>query len=75
MSRTVDKKKGFEVPKSAKKKEDILKPRQIINPKQNAIIAFVIFVFVMIVYQMTNSTSLAFWDSGEYATTLSLIHI
>lgn len=67
--------KGFEVPKNAKLKQDIIKPIQIINPKHNAIIAFVVFAFVMIVYQMTNSPSLAFWDAGEYATTARIFSV
>ncbi len=65
----------FEVPKTIKAKEDILKPIQIINPKHNGIIAFVVFAFVMIVYQITNSPSLAFWDAGEYATTAKLFSV
>ncbi len=75
MSQKNQVRKGFEVPKTIKSKEDILKPIQIINPKHNGIIAFVVFVFVMIVYQMTNSPSLAFWDAGEYATTAKLFSV
>lgn len=67
--------KGFELPKTVKKPEELLRPVQIIGPKQNAIIAFVVFVFVMIVYQMTNSPSLAFWDAGEYTTTSRLFSV
>lgn len=65
----------FEVPKTLKLKEDNLKPIQIIDPKHNGIIAFIVFVFVLVVYQMTNSPSLAFWDAGEYATTSKLFSV
>jgi len=68
-------KKEFVVPKNAKLKEDIIRPLQIISPKHNAIIAFIVFAFVMIVYQMTNSPSLAFWDSGEYTTAAKLFSV
>lgn len=67
--------KGFEVPKTAKKQEELLRPVQIIEPRLNAIIAMVVFAFVMIIYQMTNSPSLAFWDAGEYATTARLFSV
>ena len=75
MSRKIIQKKGFEVPKNAKLKEEVIKPIQIIDPKHNGIIAFIVFAFVMIVYQMTNSPSLAFWDAGEYATTAKLFSV
>ncbi len=75
MSRKSKITKGFEVPKDAKIKEDIIKPIQIIEPKQNAIIAFIVFAFVMVIYQMTNSPSLAFWDAGEYATTAKIFSV
>ncbi len=75
MSKKKNNTKGFEVPKNAKIKSEILKPRQIIDVKFNAIIAFIVFAFVMIVYQMTNSPSLAFWDAGEYATTAKIFSV
>ncbi len=75
MSKKRDNNKGFQVPKTVKIKEEILKPRQIIDAKLNAIIAFVVFAFIMIIYQMTNSPSLAFWDAGEYATTAKLFSV
>lgn len=70
------KSKEFKVPETRKKIDNSsLKPIQIIDVKQNGLIAFAIFVFTMIIYQLTNAPSLSFWDAGEYATTINIFSV
>ncbi len=71
MKKDIKTKAGFKVPKTLVNDIKTMKPQQIIAPKSNGIIAFVVFIFTLIIYQLTNAPSLSFWDAGEYATTIS----
>ena len=51
------------------------RPQTIISPKSNAIIAFSIFLFTLVIYQITNAKSVSFWDSGEYIASSSILGI
>ncbi len=51
------------------------KPKTIISIKTNTIIAILIFLFTMIIYQLTNSKSTSFWDAGEYIACSSILGI
>jgi hypothetical protein len=76
MSKQKNKKEGgFKVPRQKVTDTLNLKPVKIIEAKLNAIIAFVVFAFTMIIYQMTNAPSLSYWDAGEYATTINIFSV
>ncbi|OQY38283.1 MAG: hypothetical protein B6226_03905 [Candidatus Cloacimonetes bacterium 4572_65] len=66
---------GYKVPQVAAKPKSTIKPIQIIEPKLNGIIAFVVFAFTLIMYQLTNAPSLSFWDAGEYSTTVHIFSV
>ena len=51
------------------------KPHTIISPKANIIIGLFIFLFTLIIYQMTNAKSTSFWDAGEYISSSSILGI
>jgi tetratricopeptide (TPR) repeat protein len=53
----------------------LLKPQNILAPKTNWIIAFSVFITTLIVYLLTNARTMSFWDSGEYATCISILGI
>ncbi len=52
-----------------------LRPQNILAPRTNWIIAISIFISTLIVYLLTNAKTMSFWDSGEYATCISILGI
>jgi len=55
--------------------ETLLRPQALVPPKTNTIVAWIVFAFALIIYMMTQARSLSFWDSGEYATCISLLGV
>ncbi len=53
----------------------VLKPQEIINKKINMLNAFFVYLFVQIVYLITQANSLSFWDAGEYITCSSILGV
>ena len=51
------------------------KPQQILNPRTNQIVAFLVFISTLIVYMLTQARTMSFWDSGEYATCISILGV
>ncbi|MCK9328757.1 MAG: DUF2723 domain-containing protein [Candidatus Cloacimonetes bacterium] len=51
------------------------KPKTIISVKTNTIIAIAIFLFTLLIYQLTNSKSTSFWDAGEYISCSSILGV
>ncbi|MBW6516009.1 MAG: DUF2723 domain-containing protein [Candidatus Cloacimonetes bacterium] len=79
-SKPIMKKKGVKTPISIQPKYDFnddwhMRPRNIVNLKTNALIAFAIFVGCLIVYWITQNRSVTFWDVGEYITCSSILGI
>ncbi|MBC8525672.1 MAG: DUF2723 domain-containing protein [Candidatus Cloacimonetes bacterium] len=46
-----------------------------INKRTNAIIAFLIFIVVFLIYFITKPASLSFWDCGEYVACSSILGV
>jgi len=51
------------------------KPTTIISTSTNMLIAAGVFLFTLIIYQLTNAKSMSFWDAGEYITCSSILGI
>lgn len=52
-----------------------LKPQVIVDRVTNSIAAWSIFAVTLLVYLITNAKTMSFWDSGEYATCISIFGI
>ncbi|HNZ06499.1 MAG TPA: DUF2723 domain-containing protein [Candidatus Cloacimonadota bacterium] len=55
--------------------DSIYRPQVIIAPKTNMMIAWIIFAASLLVYLLTQARTLSFWDSGEYATCMSILGV
>ncbi|MDD2228237.1 MAG: DUF2723 domain-containing protein [Candidatus Cloacimonetes bacterium] len=53
----------------------LLKPQVIVASKTNRLIALGIFVFTLVIYMLTQARTMSFWDSGEYATCISILGV
>ncbi|MDP2174234.1 MAG: DUF2723 domain-containing protein [Candidatus Cloacimonadaceae bacterium] len=52
-----------------------LRPCELVKPKINWIAAGIVFSLTLIVYMLTQARTLSFWDSGEYATCISILGV
>ncbi|MGC9361725.1 MAG: protein O-mannosyl-transferase family, partial [Candidatus Syntrophosphaera sp.] len=52
-----------------------LRPQPLVPKKLNTLVAWIIFVVALAVYLLTQARSLSFWDSGEYATCISILGV
>lgn len=67
---------NYQVPARSKIVDDPdLKPQQIMSPFTNKLVAFLVFLSTLIVYAMTQARTMSFWDSGEYATCISILGV
>ncbi|HNU98160.1 MAG TPA: DUF2723 domain-containing protein, partial [Candidatus Syntrophosphaera thermopropionivorans] len=55
--------------------ETLLRPQALVPSKTNTIVAWIVFAFALIIYMLTQARSLSFWDSGEYATCISILGV
>lgn len=53
----------------------VYKPQALVPAKYNAWVAWGIFAFTLIVYMLTQARTMSFWDSGEYATCISILGV
>ena len=51
------------------------RPQSVVDVKTNTIVAWSVFLVSFIVYYMTAAKSMSFWDSGEYATCISILGV
>lgn len=66
----------YEKPEAYIKIDDtLLKPQVIVPINKNRLIALGLFVFTLIVYMLTQARTMSFWDSGEYATCISILGV
>lgn len=66
----------YEKPEAYVKLDDtLLKPQTIVPIDKNRLIALGLFVFTLIVYMLTQARTMSFWDSGEYATCISILGV
>jgi hypothetical protein len=52
-----------------------LRPQQIVPHKLNTLVTWLVFALTLVVYMLTQARSLSFWDSGEYATCISILGV
>lgn len=52
-----------------------IKPMAIVPKMYNAILAWAIFAFTLAIYVLTQARTMSFWDSGEFATCLSILGV
>lgn len=72
----VIKHKEYKVPEKPKPLEDFrFRPQPLANPKLNNIVAWAVFAVVILIYLLTQARSTSFWDSGEYATCVSILGV
>ncbi|HOH47135.1 MAG TPA: DUF2723 domain-containing protein, partial [Candidatus Cloacimonadota bacterium] len=53
----------------------VLKPQPVENRKLHLILAWGVFALSLIVYMLTQARTMSFWDSGEYATCISILGV
>ncbi len=51
------------------------RPQPLVPSKTNTIVAWAVFAVALLVYMLTQARSLSFWDSGEYATCISILGV
>jgi hypothetical protein len=59
----------------AKVDDQLLKPQVLVSSKTNRMIALAVFALTLIVYMLTQARTMSFWDSGEYATCISILGV
>lgn len=52
-----------------------LRPMAIVPKLYNTILAWVIFAFTLAIYISTQARTMSFWDSGEFATCISILGV
>ncbi len=62
-------------PKAAPIDDAVIRPQQLVPPRINTIVAWAVFAVALVVYLLTQARSLSFWDSGEYATCISILGV
>ncbi len=66
----------YQKPEPIKQYHDfVLRPQAIIPVKYNRILAWLIFAVTLVIYLSTQARSMSFWDSGEYATCVSILGV
>ena len=55
--------------------DESLRPQNIVPVKLNRWIALGVFLAVLVVYMLTQARTMSFWDSGEYATCISILGV
>lgn len=55
--------------------DQVLKPQALANNKLNRIVAWSLFAFSLLIYMLTQARTMSFWDSGEYATCISILGV
>ncbi|MBW6514100.1 MAG: DUF2723 domain-containing protein [Candidatus Syntrophosphaera sp.] len=55
--------------------ESEFRPQPLVPRRINTIVAWAVFAFALIIYLLTQARSLSFWDSGEYATCISILGV
>ncbi len=55
--------------------DESLRPQRVVPVKLNRWIAFGVFLAVLVVYMLTQARTMSFWDSGEYATCISILGV
>lgn len=69
-------KPDYRVPEKAVIIDDSqFRPQALNSPKTNIIVAWAVFAVTLIVYLLTQARSASFWDSGEYATCISILGV
>ena len=69
-------KKNYEVPEKPVIIDDqVMKPQVIVPKNINTIVAWAVFAVTIIIYMMTQARTMSFWDSGEYATCVSILGV
>ncbi|MDY0299065.1 MAG: DUF2723 domain-containing protein [Candidatus Cloacimonadaceae bacterium] len=70
------KRKEYEIPNPIPVTDNLpIKPQAIVNKKYNRIVAWLIFAVTLAVYVATQARTMSFWDSGEYATCISILGV
>ncbi|HQB97813.1 MAG TPA: DUF2723 domain-containing protein, partial [Candidatus Cloacimonadota bacterium] len=66
----------YQKPEAIRIKDDLpLKPQALVPDLHNKILAWAIFALTLIVYMATQARTMSFWDSGEYATCISILGV
>ena len=53
----------------------VLRPQPVENKRLHLILAWGVFALSLIVYVLTQARTMSFWDSGEYATCISILGV
>jgi len=74
---TTSKKAEYKKPEPLVKKLDeaILRPQAIVPVLYNRLLAWLIFAVTIGIYISTQARTMSFWDSGEYATCISILGV
>lgn len=73
---TKAKPKQYEKPEPKIRRDDsVIRPQAIVPQNHNRILAGVLFALTLVVYVTTQARTMSFWDSGEYATCISILGV
>ena len=73
---TKSKKKAYEVPaKAIVVDSQVMIPQALVPRRTNMWVAWAVFAFTIMIYMFTQARTMSFWDSGEYATCISILGV
>lgn len=70
------KQKAYEKPqKPIVVDSQVMIPQTLVPRKTNTWVAWAVFAVTLLVYMLTQARTMSFWDSGEYATCISILGV
>ncbi|MDD2422803.1 MAG: DUF2723 domain-containing protein [Candidatus Cloacimonetes bacterium] len=73
---TQEKPTEYKKPEPPKTVDDMtMRPQPVLPIAYNRLIAWLVFAFTLVVYMSTQARTMSFWDSGEFATCISILGV
>ena len=55
--------------------DSVMRPQAIVPVNYNRLFAWIVFAFTLVIYMSTQARTMSFWDSGEFATCISILGV
>ncbi|MCB5261601.1 MAG: DUF2723 domain-containing protein, partial [Candidatus Cloacimonetes bacterium] len=73
---TQDKPSEYKKPEAPRTVDNaMIRPQAIVPVNYNRLLAWLVFAFTLVIYMSTQARTMSFWDSGEYATCISILGV